>query len=99
MRENCTYGSEGGEAKKPSLPPSNSERIARGAVRILRQPHAPPSSPAKAGDPVFQRRPGLNREFAAYWIPAFAGTSASARTFCWNGASPLWSWSQLHNRR
>src|SRR5450756_1579438 len=31
------------------------------------------SSPAKAGDPVFQRRQQWNREAAAYWIPAFAG--------------------------
>jgi hypothetical protein len=31
------------------------------------------SSPAKAGDPVFQRRPCLSREAAAYWMPAFAG--------------------------
>jgi hypothetical protein len=27
------------------------------------------SSPAKAGDPVFQRRQRWNREAAGYWIP------------------------------
>jgi hypothetical protein len=31
------------------------------------------SSPAKAGDPVFQRREGWIREAAAYWIPRFRG--------------------------
>ena len=31
--------------------------------------YPPPSSPAKAGDPVFQRRQRLNREAAAYWVP------------------------------
>src|SRR6185295_17150369 len=30
--------------------------------------HIQLSSPAKAGDPVFQRRQWLNREAAAYWI-------------------------------
>src|SRR4051794_22614309 len=30
-------------------------------------------SPAKAGDPVFQRRQRLSREAAAYWIPRLRG--------------------------
>jgi hypothetical protein len=33
----------------------------------------PTSSPAKAGDPVFQRRQRLNREAAAYWVPRVRG--------------------------
>jgi hypothetical protein len=31
------------------------------------------SSPAKAGDPVFQRRQRSNREAAAYWMARFRG--------------------------
>jgi hypothetical protein len=30
MRENCTYGSEGGEAKKPSLPLSSRKSSPKG---------------------------------------------------------------------
>ena len=30
-------------------------------------------APAKAGDPVFQRRQRLIREAAAYWIPRMRG--------------------------
>jgi hypothetical protein len=37
---------------------------------------SPMSSPAKAGDPVFQRRQRWNRKAAAYWIPAFAGMTS-----------------------
>jgi len=44
------------------------------AIRVARsRSHTQSSSPAKAGDPVFQRRQWLNREAAAYWIPACAG--------------------------
>src|SRR5258708_32535343 len=38
------------------------------------------SSPAKAGDPVFQRCQRLNRGAAAYWMPAFAGMTAETRS-------------------
>jgi hypothetical protein len=34
--------------------------------------HGLPSSPAKAGDPVFQND-RENREASAYWIPRFRG--------------------------
>ena len=40
-------------------------------------PRPPLSSSAKADDPVFQRPPGLSRHAAAYWVPAFAGTTAA----------------------
>src|SRR5262249_3956694 len=39
----------------------------RGEGRLM-SPNNPVSSPAKAGDPVFQRHLRLNREAAAYWI-------------------------------
>src|SRR6266436_10355947 len=31
------------------------------------------SSPAEAGDPVFQRNSNFSREVSAYWIPRFRG--------------------------
>ncbi len=40
-------------------------------------PHPRSSSPAHAGDPVFQRRQRLNREAAAYWIPRMRGDDGS----------------------
>jgi hypothetical protein len=45
------------------------------------------SSPAQAGDPVFQRHQRSSREAAAYWIPACAGMTAVGvarfRVRCW----------------
>jgi len=35
--------------------------------------HTKLSSPAKAGDSVFQRQLRLSREAAAYWVPRFRG--------------------------
>jgi pimeloyl-ACP methyl ester carboxylesterase len=47
----------------------NSIAIAQ-TIAFLRDGSLPlPSSPANAGDPVFQRRLGLNRRAAAYWMP------------------------------
>src|SRR3954454_20716899 len=45
--------------------------------------HRPPCAQLRtgAGDPVFQRRQLLNREAAAYWIPAFAGMTTGAYYF------------------
>jgi hypothetical protein len=37
---------------------------------------SPPSSPGSTGDPVFQRRLCLDREAAAYWMPACAGMTS-----------------------
>ena len=56
------------------------------AVRVsLRSTHpASSSSPAQAGDPVFQRRRLVSGEAAAYWIPAFAGMTIPM----WGGTAP-----------
>jgi hypothetical protein len=35
------------------------------------------SSPAEAGDPVFQRRSCLSRDASGYWMPAFAGMTSN----------------------
>ena len=40
------------------------------------------SSPAKADDPVFQRRRRYVSKAAAYWIPACAGDDVSERQLC-----------------
>src|ERR1700694_5945644 len=41
---------------------------------LLLENQSEPSSPAKAGDPVFQRRLRINREAAAYWIVRSSST-------------------------
>src|SRR3954453_18060994 len=42
--------------------------------------HAPCHRPRKAGDPVFGEELMINRQAAAYWIPAFAGMTAGPTT-------------------
>jgi hypothetical protein len=68
---------EGGQRRAAPCPPSLDELARNGGHASLCPPYAPiklsnifsVSSPAQAGDPVFQRQQCLSRKAAAYWMP------------------------------
>ena len=62
--------------------------------------HAHLSYPRKAGIQYAAASRFYHWRALEYWVARSSrAMSASARTFCLNGASPFWGWSQLHNRR